>query len=135
MRSLDERVERQVVRFLQLLFEGKISDAERMIEGMEKRSRGTELNGYVTVLKGILLSYTTDDRTSLLHRVYSSDDPKKELESFVKAMAETDLSFDDSRSPVVEVWEVILRNFDKLPTPHRFRGAQEDRQQRLDQTG
>lgn len=129
---MDERIERQIVRSLQLLFEGKLSDAERVIEGMERRAKGTELNGYVAVLKGIFLSYTTDDRTSLLHRIYSSDDPKRELESYVKAMSEADVSFDDARSPVVEVWEAILRNFEKLPFPHRFRPSQEEKQQRLD---
>jgi hypothetical protein len=36
-------------------------------------------------------------------------------------MREADASFDDSRSHVVEVWEAVLRNFDRLPVPHKFR--------------
>jgi hypothetical protein len=36
---LDEKLERQMVRILQLLFDGKISDAERAIENLEKRAK------------------------------------------------------------------------------------------------
>jgi hypothetical protein len=132
---LDEKVERQVVRILQLLFDGKISDAERALENLEKRVKGTELNGYATAIRGILISYTTDDKTSVLYRVYSSDDPKGELQQYVRAMREADASFDDSRSPVVEVWEAVLRNFDRLPVPHKFRSSQEVKQQTLDEEG
>ena len=132
---MDEKLERQMVRILQLLFDGKISDAERAIENLEKRAKGTEVNGYVTAIKGIFLSYTTDDKTSMLYRIYSSDDPKRELQRYVDAMREADASFDDSRSPVVEVWEVVLRNFDRLPVPHRFRPSQEEKQQSLDLEG
>jgi hypothetical protein len=135
VRRLDEKVERQVVRILQLLFDGKISDAERALENLEKRVKGTELNGYATAIRGILISYTTDDKTSVLYRVYSSDDPKGELQQYVRAMREADASFDDSVSPVVEVWEAVLRNFDKLPVPHKFRSSQEVKQQTLDQEG
>ncbi len=132
---MDEKVERQVVRILQLLFDGKISDAERALENLEKRVKGTELNGYATAIRGILISYTTDDKTSMLYRVYSSDDPKGELQQYVRAMREADASFDDSRSPVVEVWEAVLRNFDRLPVPHKFRSSQEVKQQTLDEEG
>ncbi len=132
---MDEKVERQVVRILQLLFDGKISDAERALENLEKRVKGTELNGYATAIRGILISYTTDDKTSVLYRVYSSDDPKGELQQYVRAMREADASFDDSRSPVVEVWEAVLRNFDRLPVPHKFRSSQEVKQQTLDEEG
>ena len=132
---LDEKLERQMVRILQLLFDGKISDAERAIENLEKRAKGTELNGYVTAIKGIFLSYTTDDRTSMLYRVYSSDDPKRELQQYVDAMREAYLSFDDSTSPVAEVWEAVLRNFDRLPVPHKFRPSQMEKQQTLDREG
>jgi hypothetical protein len=135
VRRLDEKVERQVVRILQLLFDGKISDAERALENLEKRVKGTELNGYATAIRGILISYTTDDKTSVLYRVYSSDDPKGELQQYVRAMREADASFDDSRSPVVEVWEAVLRNFDRLPVPHKFRSSQEVKQQTLDEEG
>jgi hypothetical protein len=129
---LDEKLERQMVRILQLLFDGKISDAERAIENLEKRAKGTELNGYVTAIKGIFLSYTTDDKTSILYRIYSSDDPKRELQRYVDAMREADSSFDDSTSPVVEVWKAVLSNFDRLPVPHKFRPSQEEKQQTLD---
>ncbi len=132
---MDEKVERQVVRILQLLFDGKISDAERALENLEKRVKGTELNGYATAIRGILISYTTDDKTSMLYRVYSSDDPKGELQQYVRAMREADASFDDSRSHVVEVWEAVLRNFDRLPVPHKFRSSQEVKQQTLDEEG
>ena len=132
---MDEKLERQTVRILQLLFDGKISDAERAIESLEKRAKGTELNGYATAIKGIFLSYTTDDKTSMLYRIYSSDDPKRELQRYVDAMREADASFHDSRSPVVEVWEAVLRNFDRLPVPHRFRPSQEEKQQSLDLEG
>ena len=132
---MDEKVERQVVRILQLLFDGKISDAERALENLEKRVKGTELNGYATAIRGILISYTTDDKTSMLYRVYSSDDPKGELQQYVRAMREADASFDDFRSPVVEVWEAVLRNFDRLPVPHKFRSSQEVKQQTLDEEG
>ena len=132
---MDEKVERQVVRILQLLFDGKISDAERALENLEKRVKGTELNGYATAIRGILISYTTDDKTSVLYRVYSSDDPKGELQQYVRAMREADASFDDFRSPVVEVWEAVLRNFDRLPVPHKFRSSQEVKQQTLDEEG
>ncbi len=132
---MDEKVERQVVRILQLLFDGKISDAERALENLEKRVKGTELNGYATAIRGILISYTTDDKTSVLYRVYSSDDPKGELQQYVRAMREADASFDDSKSPVVEVWEAVLRNFDRLPVPHKFRSSQEVKQQTLDEEG
>jgi hypothetical protein len=118
---LDEKLERQIVRILQLLLDGKISDAERAIENLEKRAKGTELNGYATAIKGILLSYTTEVKTSMLDRIYSSDDPRRELQQYVNAMREADASFDDSRSHVVEVWEAVLRNFDRLPVPHKFR--------------
>jgi hypothetical protein len=118
---LDEKLERQIVRILQLLLDGKISDAERAIENLEKRAKGTGLNGYATAVKGILLSYTTDDKTSMLYRIYSSDDPRRELQRYVNAMREADASFNDSRSHVVEVWEAVLRNFDRLPVPHKFR--------------
>ena len=132
---MDEKVERQVVRILQLLFDGKISDAERALENLEKRVKGTGLNGYATAIRGILVSYTTDDKTSVLYRVYSSDDPKGELQQYVRAMREADASFDDSRSPVVEVWEAVLRNFDRLPVPHKFRSSKEVKQQTLDEEG
>ncbi len=132
---MDEKLERQVVRILQLLFDGKISDAERALENLEKRVKGTELNGYATAIRGILISYTTDDKTSVLYRVYSSDDPKGELQQYVRAMREADASFDDFRSPVVEVWEAVLRNFDRLPVPHKFRSSQEVKQQTLDEEG
>ncbi len=130
---MDEKLERQVVRFLQLLFDGKISDAERAIENLAKRLKGTELKGHATAIRGIFLSYTTDDKASVLYRIYSSDDPKRELQQYLKAMREADASIDDSRSPVVEVWEAVLRNFDRLPVPHKFRPSQEGRQQTLDQ--
>jgi len=132
---LDEKLERQIVRILQLLLDGKISDAERAIENLEKRAKGTELNGYATAIKGILLSYTTDDKTSMLYRIYSSDDPRRELQQYVNAMREADASFDDSRSHVVEVWEAVLRNFDRLPVPHKFRASQKEKQQTLDREG
>jgi hypothetical protein len=132
---LDEKLERQMVRILQLLFDGKISDAERAIENLEKRAKGTEVNGYATAIKGIFLSYTTDDRTSVLYRIYSSDDPKRELQRYVDAMRDADSSFDDSTSPVVEVWEAVLRNFDRLPVPHKFRPSQMEKQQTLDREG
>ncbi len=132
---MDEKLERQIVRILQLLFDGKISDAERAIENLEKRAKESGLNGYVTAVKGIFLSYTTDDKASMLYRVYSSDDPKGELQQYVKAMREADISFDGSVSPVVEVWEVVLRNFEKLPVPHKFRPSQDVKQQTLDQEG
>jgi hypothetical protein len=35
----------------------------------------------------------------------------------------------------VEVWEAVLRNFDRLPVPHRFRPSQEEKQQSLDLEG
>ncbi len=132
---MDEKTERQVVRILQLLFDGKISDAERAIENLEKRIKGTELNGYATAIKGILIAYTADDKASMLYKIYSSDDPKRELQQYVNAMREADASFDDSRSPVVEVWEAVLRNFDRLPVPHKFRSSQEKKQQTLDEEG
>ena len=132
---MDEKLERQIVRILQLLLDGKISDAERAIENLEKRAKGTELNGYATAIKGILLSYTTDDKTSMLYRIYSSDDPRRELQQYVNAMREADASFDDSRSHVVEVWEAVLRNFDRLPVPHKFRASQKEKQQTLDREG
>jgi hypothetical protein len=50
-------------------------------------------------------------------------------------MREADSSFDDSTSPVVEVWEAVLRNFDRLPVPHKFRPSQEEKQQTLDGRG
>jgi hypothetical protein len=89
----------------------------------------------VTAIKGIFLSYTTDDKTSMLYRIYSSDDPKRELQRYVDAMREADSSFEDSTSPVVEVWEAVLRNFDRLPVPHKFRPSQEEKQQTLDREG
>ncbi|MCS7094532.1 MAG: hypothetical protein NZ988_01805 [Thaumarchaeota archaeon] len=116
---MDERLERTVVKFVQTLFEGRYSDAERIAENLEKRSKG-ELDAVVSkVLKGLHLAYTTDDSASLIHKIYSSDNPKSELERYVSSMRDANGDLEEA-STIIEVWDVILKNFERLPIPDRY---------------
>lgn len=117
---MDERLEKAVVKFVKTLFSGRYSDAERMIESLESRAKSDSELKVAKVLRGIHLSYTTDDAASLVFRAFTAEDPKSELEEYLKSMREANGTLEEA-SEVLEVWEAILRNFDKLPEPDRYR--------------
>ncbi|MEN3048217.1 MAG: hypothetical protein ABDH63_05495 [Candidatus Caldarchaeales archaeon] len=117
---MDERLERAVVKFVQTLFSGRYSDAERMIESLERRAKSDSEHKVAKVLRGIHLSYTTDDAASLVYRAFNAEDPKSELEECLKSMREANGTLEGA-SEVLEVWEAILRNFDRLPGPDRYK--------------
>ncbi|MCS7118240.1 MAG: hypothetical protein NZ957_05600 [Thaumarchaeota archaeon] len=116
---MDEKLERAVLKFVQTLFSGRYSDAERIAENLEKRAKSDDELKVARALRGLYLSYTTDDAASIVHKTYSSGDPKSELAEYVRSMREANGGLGGA-STIIEVWEVLLKNFERLPKPDRY---------------
>lgn len=114
-------MERSILNFMNALLSGKFAEAERALERMEKKFKSPEEKRVLFALRGMLNAYQTDDRDSLIFRVFTEDDPEKsakETASELRKHLEHSLSGNDS---YFDAWMLILKNIKKLPTPHRLK--------------
>ncbi|MCS7142464.1 MAG: hypothetical protein NZ920_01530 [Aigarchaeota archaeon] len=122
-------VDKTILRFLDRLFNGHIQDSEKMLERLSKRIESDEDVQLYRALYGIYYSYTTEDRDSLIYKLYRdgrlSDDRKKYRESLERLLNEPD----GSKNEFIRVWLRVIDLLEKAPLPHKFR-AEEGQQSR-----
>jgi hypothetical protein len=117
----DEELKRLVLKFVRTLFEGRISDAEKMLMNLKKKARTDEDKRVYLALYGIFFSYTSEDSDSLIFKLYSNEDPASQANEYLKVIKETSQPVLGEHDPYVEVWKIILSNVDKIPTPHKLK--------------
>ncbi len=116
-----EQLKRLVLKFVGTLFEGRISDAEKMLMALKKKVKTEEDKRIYMALYGLFFSYTSEDMDSILFKLYSNGDPVSQADRILKVIKETSSPILDESDPYVEVWSIILSNIDKIPTPHRLK--------------
>jgi|YelNatPaOPRAMG01_1025707.scaffolds.fasta_scaffold73524_3 hypothetical protein len=117
----DEQLKRLVLKFVRTLFEGKISDAEKMLMNLKKKAKTDEDKRVYLALYGIYFSYTSEDADSLIFKLYSNEDPASQANGYLKMIKETSQPVLGEHDPYVDVWKIILSNVDKIPTPHKLK--------------
>jgi len=117
----DEQLKRLVLKFVRTLFEGRISDAEKMLMNLKKKAKTDEDKRVYLALYGIYFSYTSEDADSLIFKLYSNEDPASQANGYLKMIKETSQPVLGEHDPYVDVWKIILSNVDKIPTPHKLK--------------
>jgi hypothetical protein len=117
----DEQLKRLVLKFARTLFEGRISDAEKMLMNLKKKAKTDEDKRVYLALYGIYFSYTSEDADSLIFKLYSNEDPASQANGYLKVIKETSQPVLGEHDPYVDVWKIILSNVDKIPTPHKLK--------------
>lgn len=121
-----EDTEKLVMKFLKTLFEGRISEAERMLERMQRRASSPQEKRVYQALYGIHYAYTTDEPDSLIFKIYSDGDAKKNASEYLKALDSVSEGPLGEKDPYIETWKMILRMVDRLPTPHKIKTERRD---------
>jgi len=118
-----EDAEKVVMKFMKTLFEGRISEAEKMLEKMQKRASSPQDRRVYQALYGIYYAYTTDDMDSLIFKIYSDGDVKKNAGEYLKALETVSEDPLGGRDAYIETWKMILKMIDRLPMPHKLKNG------------
>ncbi len=116
-----KRWEKPIVDYLRTLLSGKFADAERLLVRLEKRAKTPEERRIVYALRGVYSAYQSDDRESLIYRLFLAPNPKDYVDEVRDRLKSHLTTLGDDSDPYYYVWRVILDNFQKLPVPHRLR--------------
>lgn len=117
----DEQLKKLVLKFVKTLFEGRISDAEKMLMNLKKKMKDDVEKRIYLALYGLFFSYTSEDTDSIIFKLYTSGDPVSQASRILKVIKETSSPVLGEHDPYVEVWSIILSNIDKIPTPHKLK--------------
>jgi len=109
--------ERETLEFLETLFRNRLSDAERILQQLEVKHPDDKR--YLHALRGIYMSYTGDDRDSLLFMLFTNPELSKmikavrdEIRRLAMMWGQVDRYF--------EAWKTVLENLSKLPRPAKL---------------
>lgn len=117
----DEQLKKLVLKFTKTLFEGRISEAEKMLASFKKKIKTEEEKRIYLALYGLFFSYTSEDVDSLLFKIYTDNDVSSQTQRILKVIKETSMPVLDEKDPYIDVWTIILSNIDKIPVPHKLR--------------
>ncbi|MEM2003726.1 MAG: hypothetical protein QXZ49_03785 [Nitrososphaerota archaeon] len=117
----DEQLKKLVLKFTKTLFEGRISEAEKMLASFKKKVKTEEEKRIYLALYGLFFSYTSEDTDSLLFKIYTDNDVSSQAQRIFKVIKEVSVPVLDERDPYLDVWTIILNNIDKIPVPHKLR--------------
>jgi len=117
----DEQLKKLVLKFVKTLFEGRISDAEKMLMNLKKKMKDDVEKRIYLALYGLFFSYTSEDTDSIIFKLYTNGDPVSQASRILKVIKETSSPVLGEYDPYVEVWSIILSNIDKIPTPHKLK--------------
>lgn len=117
----DEQLKRLVLKFAKTLFEGRISEAEKMLTSLRKKIKTDEEKRIYLALYGLFFSYTTEDTDSLIFKVYADNDAASQAQRILRVIKEASSPVLDEKDPYIDVWAIILSNIEKLPVPHKLR--------------
>ncbi len=117
----DEQLKKLVLKFTKTLFEGRISEAEKMLASFKKKIKTEEEKRIYLALYGLFFSYTSEDTDSLLFKIYTDNDVSSQAQRIFKVIKEVSVPVLDERDPYLDVWTIILNNIDKIPVPHKLR--------------
>ncbi len=116
-----ERWEKPILNYLGVLLSGKFADAERTLERYERKAQTPHEKRLVHALRGIFHAYQSDDRDSLIFKIFLEGDDKARARELAELLKNHAAVFDEE-DPYFWVWQVILKNRERLPTPHKLRG-------------
>lgn len=117
----EEQLKKLVLKFTKTLFEGRISEAEKMLASFKKKVKTEEEKRIYLALYGLFFSYTSEDTDSLLFKIYTDNDVSSQAQRIFKVIKEVSVPVLDERDPYLDVWTIILNNIDKIPVPHKLR--------------
>lgn len=117
----NERLRNIVLKFAKTLFEGRITDAEKILASLKRRISTEEEKRAYLALYGLYFSYTSEDKDSLLFKLYTNGDAVTNSQKFLKVIKETSINVLGKQDAYIEVWKIILNNIDKIPVPHKLK--------------
>lgn len=114
-------MEKTILKFLNTLFSGKFAEAERVLERIEKKAKSEEERRVLHMLRGVLNSYQSDDRDSLIYQVFMESQPTKAAKQIEEQLLQHVAAQYMDSDAYYATWLYILRNIKKITTPHRLR--------------
>lgn len=117
----DEQLKRLVLKFAKTLFEGRISEAEKMLTTFKKKTKTEDEKRIYLALYGLFFSYTSEDTDSILFRLYTNNDASIQARRILEIIREASTPVLDEKDPYINVWTIILSNINKIPVPHKIR--------------
>jgi len=119
------RVSKKLVRlFFQALFDGKITESEKILSDIKEKAGGDEASQrYLQALAGIHYVYATDDKDSLLMTILRSDAWKKRRLALIKEIRSFSSwpTTGQSQEGFYQAWVDLLKMLPSLPEPHRVK--------------
>lgn len=115
---MSEPQKRAVKKFFNLLFSGRISEAERALTRI-KRKLGEE-DGYYRALYGIYYAYVNDDRDSYVFKLWERFLEGESKRSIAEGLRELMGEMQEPPRGFLQAWLDLVSFLDKLPTPHKL---------------
>lgn len=128
------RVSKRLVRsFLQALFEGKLTESQKILSQIEEKAGKDEASQkYLQALSGMHYVYATDDKDSLLMTTLRSEARRKRRLALAKEIKSFSSwpTVDQGDEGFYRAWIDLLKMLPKLPEPHRVK-QEKDATERL----
>jgi hypothetical protein len=112
---------RETLEFLDTLFRNKLSEAERVLQQLEEKHPDDKR--YLHALRGIYISYTGDDKDSLLFVIYTNPELNKMVKK-IRSDMERLAGFWGQGDRYFEAWKTFLESLGKLPKPAKLEATQ-----------
>jgi len=112
--------DKTVKKFFVMLFSGKISEAEKILERLKKSLSDEKEKGYYDALYGIYYAYVNDDYESFVYKLWTNQDfrkQRKKLAEEFRKMAESPFTINPS---FYRAWSDFLNMLPELPQPHKL---------------
>lgn len=113
---------RRVKKYLTNLFDGKIAEAERILQRIAADAQTEEEKNYIEALQGIHYAYSTADEEAFVTRLFSSEENLRKRKRFIESITQAaNRPMVSTRKGFYYAWIDLLSMVRDLPTPHRFR--------------
>lgn len=132
---MSEVNKRHVKKFFKLLFSGKLSEAERMLQRIKKKYRLRDNDGYYMALYGIYYAYINDDRDSYIFKLWERFLNNEDKSSLSKSFRELLKTTYQPPEKFLKAWLDLIGLIDELPIPHKIKKERETKQQAAAQAG
>lgn len=117
---------RRVKKYYSNLFEGKIAEAERILQRISTDAKTEEEKNYAEALQGIHYAYSAADEEAFITRLFRSEENLRKRKKFIESLTQAaSRPMVDSRKGFYDAWIDLLSMARDLPTPHRFRRERE----------
>lgn len=104
-----------IERFAVVIYYQNLPEAERMLSKLQSYVKGEYVEGVFNALKGICSAIRSQDRSSLIMKIYGKYDLKKIDEIMARIRMSLNREFiSDYEKGYFEAWLQILRTFRKL---------------------